>query len=332
MQSSNFENRMLEKLIIGPREGKAEIFFGRPRGQAGAEFRGKCGDGRARKRGRARDDAAACEATRGHGMLRKAMDTPPAAPSGAWNKNRERYEAPKVVSDYAARDRLFPAETAALESLGGRLAEMRMLDIGCGGGRTTLHFSGKAREYLGIDYSPAMIEGCRARFPHLAPCLRVGDARKLEGPGTFDFILFSHNGLDYISHSDRLAALREIRRACNPGARFLFSSHNLLGLGSLAGRGPAGLLKRALVNAAMTALNGNLFALRRGAHAVVRDEGCGFGLATYYVRPSEQLRQLAEAGFTRVRLLGGDGRWIPEDAPPDSLRDGDLHYLARAPE
>jgi ubiquinone/menaquinone biosynthesis C-methylase UbiE len=43
---------------------------------------------------------------------------------------------------------------------------------------------------------------------------------------TFDFVMFSFNGLDYLSHSDRLLALGEIRRVLKPAGLLLFSSHN----------------------------------------------------------------------------------------------------------
>src|SRR3989442_13478768 len=45
--------------------------------------------------------------------------------------------------------------------------------------------------------------------------------------GYFDFILFSFNGLDYLSHEDRLQALREIRRVGRKSEYFFFSAHNL---------------------------------------------------------------------------------------------------------
>jgi ubiquinone/menaquinone biosynthesis C-methylase UbiE len=43
---------------------------------------------------------------------------------------------------------------------------------------------------------------------------------------SFDFAMFALNGLDYVSHDDRLTILREVHRLLKPGGRFLFSSHN----------------------------------------------------------------------------------------------------------
>ena len=50
---------------------------------------------------------------------------------------------------------------------------------------------------------------------------------KLFKDNSFDFVLFSYNGVDYVDHADGLAILREIRRLIRPGGYFCFSTHNL---------------------------------------------------------------------------------------------------------
>jgi ubiquinone/menaquinone biosynthesis C-methylase UbiE len=64
---------------------------------------------------------------------------------------------------------------------------MNMLDIGVGGGRTTKYFFPLAKEYVGIDYSPEMIQACKKKFPELR--FEVADVRNLSlfGDGHFDF-------------------------------------------------------------------------------------------------------------------------------------------------
>jgi len=54
-------------------------------------------------------------------------------------------------------------------------------------------------EYIGVDYSAEMIAACCQKFPDLV--WQVADARNLEqfADNYFDFILFSFNGIDYIS-------------------------------------------------------------------------------------------------------------------------------------
>ncbi len=44
---------------------------------------------------------------------------------------------------------------------------------------------------------------------------------------SFDFVLFSFNGMDSFSHKDRIAALGEIRRVLRNDGIFYFLSHNL---------------------------------------------------------------------------------------------------------
>ena len=249
------------------------------------------------------------------------------------------YESKSVVGGYFDQEKLFPAEAALLARIAAGLPEMRMLDIGIGGGRTTLHFAERAKEYIGIDYSAAMVQACHTRFPSppASVSFRVGDVRDLSAfpDGAFDLVLFSYNGLDYIPHEDRLAGLAEMRRVTKPGGYLCFSSHNLVGLGRGPGHGAPHAfgsfsLRRLLIRALIFACNGSLAALRAGDHAVVRDDGCGFRLRTYYVRPSEQLRRLTDLGLGQVEIYGSDGLAI-EASVSDDVSDEWLYYLAKTP-
>ena len=106
----------------------------------------------------------------------------------------------------------------------------RILDLGCGAGRTTFGLYGEGyRNIVGVDLSPALIrqarrhaERRRQRIP-----FRVGDACRLPFPArSFDGCLFSFNGLMTIPRlSLRIAALREVRRVLVPGGRFVFTTH-----------------------------------------------------------------------------------------------------------
>lgn len=111
--------------------------------------------------------------------------------------------------------------------------EGRILDLGCGAGRTT--FGLHAMRYphlLGVDLSPAMIREARsfAARRGLKIPFRVGDACRLPfQPGSFDACLFSFNGLMQIPRrSSRIRALREVRRVLVPGGRFVFTTHDRL--------------------------------------------------------------------------------------------------------
>ena len=106
------------------------------------------------------------------------------------------YASAAVVRRYSDANELFGAERAILDIVRDDLPQWRMLDLGVGVGRTTLHFAPLVREYVGADLSPAMIEACRARFsgqswPHVG--FRICDARSMPEfeDGSFDFVLFS---------------------------------------------------------------------------------------------------------------------------------------------
>jgi len=219
--------------------------------------------------------------------------------------NRETYTASSIVWYYTQLHRLQPAEQTILDLLRDRLPTMKMLDIGIGGGRTTQHFAPLAGEYTGIDYSATMVAACKKRFAKsLQPlALEVGDAREMSqfADNSFDFILFSFNGIDYASVSDRLQILAEIARVGKPGSYFFFSSHNLQAMisefdwKSKVSFNPF----KTYVNLVMLALL-NLYnskitrdQLETSNHIIIKDESHNFRLQTYYIRPKKQIEQLS---------------------------------------
>ena len=144
---------------------------------------------------------------------------------------KDAYNLQKVVTAYAQQCWLQAPEETILRLMLPLLNTARMLDMGVGGGRTTLHFAKWVREYVGADYLESMVLECRKRFAgypaHIS--FQVCDARSMEmfEDASFDFILFSHNGIDSVTHEDRLKILKEIRRVGKPDGYFCFSSHNL---------------------------------------------------------------------------------------------------------
>lgn len=209
---------------------------------------------------------------------------------------------------YRQLRQLQPAETAVLNRFAAQWSTLKILDMGVGGGRTTEHFAPQVAQYIGIDYCPEMIAACQSRFARTLPsaCFEVCDVRDLSrfADNSFDFILFSFNGIDYMSHAERQSLLPEICRIGKTGGYFCFSSHNLQGLEQ------AFNLKQQLrlnplssyVNLTMLALLRwlnrplTLAALQAADHVIVKDESHNFRLKTYYIRPKAQLNQLAAFG------------------------------------
>jgi SAM-dependent methyltransferase len=102
-----------------------------------------------------------------------------------------------------------------------------ILDLGVGTGRTTPYLSDKARSYVGVDCAAPMLDVCRARFPELA--FYEADASNLRdfSDETFDVVVFSFNGIDYISPPHRRqCCLAECWRVLRDGGVLIISRHN----------------------------------------------------------------------------------------------------------
>src|SRR5215207_6485792 len=103
---------------------------------------------------------------------------------------------------------------------------MDMLDLGVGAGRTAWFFAPRVKTYLGLDYARTMIDRCNQDLP--AYKFVVGDACRLDfaADNSYDFVLFSYNGIDHLELPERERALSEMKRVLRPGGLMAFSSHN----------------------------------------------------------------------------------------------------------
>jgi len=236
---------------------------------------------------------------------------------------------------------LKPAERAVLGRFAGEWAGFEMLDLGVGSGRTGWTFAPLVKRYVGVDYAPPMAERARKLLggdPNVT--IEVGDARDLGAiEGTFDFVLFSFNGIDAVGHEDRLKVLRAVRSKLKPTGHFLFSTHQLgaLPLDRKKERDPARLAS--LPYRAYAALDDfrhgrqadkvnarlDLTAARKQGWTIVA-RGHNFTVEDYYVDPQYQLTQLRECGLEPVTVLDTSGR---EVTLPFSGRDPWLDYLCR---
>ena len=107
----------------------------------------------------------------------------------------------------------------------------RLLDLGCGAGRTTLWlWRGGYRNIVGADITPAMIRTARkiAKDRRIPVEFVVADARDLPFANVeFDGCLFSFNGLMQIpGRADRIRAMKEVRRVLKKGGTFVFVTHD----------------------------------------------------------------------------------------------------------
>jgi SAM-dependent methyltransferase len=253
-------------------------------------------------------------------------------------RNEDVFGLVSVAAGYARQSDLQPPEEIILRLMLPNLPRARMLDLGVGGGRTTLHFAKWVREYVGTDYSESMIGECRRRFSAYPDHISfvVCDARSMEmfASSSFDFILFSFNGIDNVDHSDRLKILKEIRRVGKSGGWFCFSSHNLnscaqvFNLRRIVSLSPR-LVKRTAKRLRTRFLNWRMRAatVMRSPYMLINDgaHGC---LRHYYIRPEAQLTQLSE-DFTDVRVFSLVSGTEVGQGELRTVEDGWLYYLCR---
>ncbi|HEY0781497.1 MAG TPA: class I SAM-dependent methyltransferase, partial [Thermoanaerobaculia bacterium] len=138
-------------------------------------------------------------------------------------RNLAHFESRLTVEAYSHEEGLRPLEEELIQEYFAP-PPARILDLGCGTGRTTVGLVRRGYRTVGIDVSHALLaEGARLH-PDLD--LRFMDATDLELPdASFDGALFSFNGIDGIYPvAQRRRALAEVLRVLQPGGTFLLSS------------------------------------------------------------------------------------------------------------
>lgn len=261
-------------------------------------------------------------------------------PAGGIEGNRRHYERRAIGARYARRTGLQTAEAAILGQYHKQIAGGRILDLGVGGGRTTPYLLQLSWDYVGVDYSAEMIERCRHRYP-LANFQTV-DARDLSAfpDASFDFALFTNNGIDAVAHEDRLKILRQVHRKLKAGGLFVFSSHNRNALVPKPWnleqfdvsplRSPLRFGKR-LVSYPIGIINYLRLAPGNEAHddyTIEVDAGNLYSLVHYRITGKAQKEQLRRVGFRAIETFAIDGRRIaPREL--DTVKDWWIHYACR---
>ena len=118
--------------------------------------------------------------------------------------------------------------TAELEALarGCGLTGSRLLDVGCGTGKSFLPFQRRGWTVTGCDLSSGMVELARAKAPHAR--VEVCDMRTLPSLGVFDLVCCIDDGLNYLTEpGDVSSALAGMRRNLAAGGLALFDVNTL---------------------------------------------------------------------------------------------------------
>lgn len=233
--------------------------------------------------------------------------------------NQRAWSQPKILSFYGPPDRLLKPEIEIVKTIEDEIRGKRILDIGIGKGRTVPFLLEISPNYVGIDYSLEMVKHCQKKYPGIEfHCCDARDLSLFKGRG-FDFIFYSYNGIDYVSHSDRLKTLKEIYRLLIKEGYFAFSSHNkeIYNFGRFPfdwpslSINPIESLKR-IGRLGIRCWNHfknkqHDFHLRE--YSIINDSGVNYSLLTYYISLEEQIRQLIQTGFTEpVRVFNDEGK------------------------
>lgn len=100
-------------------------------------------------------------------------------------------------------------------------ADASVLEIGCATGDVTAYLAQQNPRIRGIDFSPAMIEVARKKYPSLD--FAVADAEEVAGKETYDYLILS----DVVGFlSDVQLAFDRLRAISHPKTRVIITSYN----------------------------------------------------------------------------------------------------------
>ncbi len=243
--------------------------------------------------------------------------------------NKEQYERPDRVREYPQWDTLWPEEQVILQEYEAHIRDRTVLDIGCGGGRATRFLGRLTKDYTGIDYSQEMIDACKETFSALT--FRHCDASDMRifDDGSFDFVLFSFNGIDCMSHEKRINTLKEIYRVLKYDGVFAFSTHNLDDRRLVTAFNIRDINIFNNIRNIRSYLKARKHQIRTDAYSILSDPLDGFGQLSYYIRKRGQVKQLENIGFQGIVILDQNVQFVEVDSLD---RDSQYHhYVCRKP-
>lgn len=235
--------------------------------------------------------------------------------------NKTTYARPDVLKYYHGVDALFKTERMLFDKLYPKIKDSKILDIGVGGGRTTSYLMDISPDYTGVDYVAEFAEQTAIKYPEAR--ILWADATDLKEfeSDSFDFVLFSYNGLDSISNQDRHKVLKETHRVLKNGGIFMFSSHNrdYRNFNKLPWQRTFHFDLRYVIFFLHCILHlPNHFKMKKHEvytddYAIVNDGDHRYSLLLYYISIGKQVEQLLKHGFVDIEAYDGEGRQIEAD-------------------
>lgn len=142
----------------------------------------------------------------------------------------EAYEATAAVYDAFTSHHRHELWTEMLERLlrpHGLADRGRLLDIGCGTGKSFLPWEARGWSVVACDASPAMLAHAAAKADPRTETL-VADARDLPRLGAFDLVAMADDVVNYLAPSEHAAAFAGVKRNLAPDGLFVFDVNTLL--------------------------------------------------------------------------------------------------------
>lgn len=248
--------------------------------------------------------------------------------------NKRSYSSSDVVDYYLQFDSIFEVEKVILQKLRSSIKDKKLLDIGIGGGRTTKYLIELSEDYTGIDYTPEFVRIVKTKYPNVT--ILHGDARDLRifQDDTFDFVLFSFNGIDTVAHESRLRTLSEVRRVLKPLGYFMFSTHNrdYKYSNKLPWQEDTPLGIAHIKNCLYALIHWPKHLIMKkheiyaDEYSILNDDAHGFSLLHYYIRIEAQVNQLQRTGFSDIEVYNMEGNRVKSDVDFPWA-----YYVARKP-
>lgn len=204
-----------------------------------------------------------------------------------------------AVFSYTAKEPFLMNEEFLCIEKSGVVKGDRILDVGCGAGRTTLPLIDIGYDVAGIDVSPDLINVAKTSrngvFASQFMTLDVLHLEKHFSQKNFSLCLFSYNGIDYIHpHSSREQALQIIHGSLKDDGYLALSCHNSLCVNR-------SYLKTYLFN---------MFNVITGRHYFVCKQSFGL-LLTHFAPHHTNIREIEKCGFKLVFVAPTVKRFFP---------------------
>jgi SAM-dependent methyltransferase len=142
---------------------------------------------------------------------------------------REAYDAAADVYDDFTAHHDYDGWTALIERVASEhgLAGRRLLDVGCGTGKSFDPFLERGYEVVACDISPRMLRHARAKSRGRARVLEA-DVRELPRLGEFDLVLALDDVVNYLTAAELPGALRGLARNLSPAGVLVFDANTEL--------------------------------------------------------------------------------------------------------